>query len=46
MPGLSLYVRILFPVNGFMASPFGYLIVITVGDMKNEALKSSCSYCL
>lgn len=46
VPGFILYVRILFPVNCFMASPFGNLIGTTVGDMENEALKSSCIYCL
>lgn len=30
---------ILFPVNYITASPFGNLIGIILGDMKNEALK-------
>lgn len=32
VPGLSLYICILFPVTYIMASPFGNLIRVIVGD--------------
>lgn len=46
VPGVSSYMCISFPVNSVMASPFGNLIGIIVGDMKNEAFKSFWNYCL
>jgi len=44
-PGFGLYMRILLPVNYIMSSPFGNLIGIIIGDMKNEALKSFWNCC-